>query len=143
MAAGTWTLYNKAKKKLGNGTITLGVQNFKMLLCQSSSNFATATLSLVGSLTNQCASAGGYVQAGIALTVTWTAGASAGQYRFSMSNMVQTATGANIANIRTAVIKNSAGQLLCYATLTSAQFTLTQTNTLTIAPSATGIFNLA
>ena len=143
MAAGTWTLYAKAKHKLLNGTITLGVQNFKMLLVQSTSNFATATLSLVGSLTNQVASAGGYVQAGLAIVTTLTAGASAGQQRFSMSNLVITATGANIANIRAAVIKNSAGQLLCYAALTSAQFTLTQTNTLTIAPSATGIFNAA
>ena len=45
MAATAWTLYNKAKKKIGNGTIQLGVQNFKVQLHTSASNASTATLS--------------------------------------------------------------------------------------------------
>ena len=38
MAASAWALYNDAKRYLGNGTIQLGVNNFKMALFRSASN---------------------------------------------------------------------------------------------------------
>jgi hypothetical protein len=80
--------------------------------------------------------------------VTWTAGASAGQYRFNSSSLVWTATGGDLANIKFAVIlyngaSAGARKLLLRSQLTSSQFNLTQNNSLTIQPSATGLFNFA
>ena len=57
-----------------------------------------------------------------------------------------TASGANLVDIKYAIIRNStgsgAGKLLCFCQLSSANFTVTSPNTLTIIPAATGIFTL-
>lgn len=146
MAATAWTLYDKAKKKIGNGTIKLGVDTFKVQLHQSTSNASTSTLSLATSVTNEVANGNGYTTGGQALaSVTWTVGASAAQYAFDAADPIWTATGGAINNIKFAVIRNSAGgsaQALCWSRLTTLQFNLTQNNTLTIQMNASGIFTL-
>jgi len=143
MAATAWTLYNKAKKKLANGTIQLGVNVLKMQLHTSASNASTATLSTAASVSNEVAAGFGYATGGKSLTtVTWTTGASAGQYRLDSADLIWTATGGNIANIKFAVVKNSAGQALMWSRLTTAQFTLTTNNTLTVQINASGYFTL-
>lgn len=151
MAAGAWTFYNKSKKNLGAGAIPLvnASSSFRMSLFASASNAATATLSTIGSLSNELTEANGYSSSGKALTgVTWTAGASAGQYRFNCDALVWTATGGAINNIKFAVIwyngaSAGARKLVCRSQLSTSQFNLTQNNTLTITPAATGVFNLA
>ena len=78
MAASAWQLYNFAKRYLGNGTIELGVNNFKMALFTSASNTSTFTLSTFASLTSEISATGGYVSGGKALvpgTGQWTVGA--------------------------------------------------------------------
>ena len=158
MAASAWQLYNSAKKYIGNGTITLGVQNFKMVLAKATSNASTFTLSAYGgggtltSVTNEVATAGGYVAGGRALlpaTGKWIQGASAKQQQFTMSSvgLAFTASGASIVDIKYAIIRNSvssaaSGKLLCWCQLSSANFTVTSPNTLTVLPAATGIFTL-
>ena len=158
MAATAWQLYNSAKQNLGNGTITLGVQNFKMALFTSASNASTFTLTEYGgggaltSVTNEIAATGGYVTGGKALVPAigqWIVNpSSAKQYKFTMSavGVAFTASGASLTDIRYAVIRNStgaaAGKLLCFCQLSSAQFTVTSPNTLTVLPAATGIFTL-
>ena len=143
MAATAWTLYDKAKKKLGNGTIQLGVNVFKMQLHTSASNASTSTLSTAASVTNEVANGNGYTTGGKSCaSPTWTVGASASQYRFDSDDLVWTATGGNIANVKFAVVKNSAGQALMWSRLTTAQFTLTQNNTLTVQINANGYFTL-
>ena len=151
MAATAWQLYNSAKKYIGNGTITLGVQNFKMVLAQTASNASTFTLSTYASVTNEVAAAGGYVTGGrnlVPATAQWTVGASAKQQKFTMSavGLAFTASGASLVNIRYAILRNStgaaAGKLLCFCQLSSTQFTVTSPNTLTVLPAATGIFTL-
>jgi len=144
MAATAWTVYNKAKKALANGTIQLGVNVFKMQLHTSASNASTATLSTAASVTGEVTTGNGYTTGGKSLaSATWTVGASAGQYRFDSADLVWTATGGNIANIKFAVVKNSAGTLLMWSRLTTAQFTLTTSNTLTVQINASGYFTLA
>lgn len=144
MAATAWTLFNKAKKKIGNGTIQLGVNTLKMQLHTSASNCSTATLSTAASVTNEVANGNGYTTGGATLaSVTWTTGASAAQYRLDAADPVWTATGGTIPNIKFALIKNSAGQAICWSKLTTAQFTLAQNNTLTVQFSANGVFTLA
>ena len=151
MAATAWQLYNKAKQYIGNGTITLGAGVFKMVLATSASNASTFTLTAYSQITNEIAATGGYVTGGkdlVPATALWTVGASAKQFKFTMSTvgLAFTASGASLTNIRFAVLRNStgvgAGKLLCFCQLSSAQFTVTSPNTLTVLPAATGIFTL-
>jgi hypothetical protein len=147
MAASAWQLYNSGKRYIGNGTIELGVGNFKMALLRSASNTSTFTLSTFASLTNEISATGGYVTGGKALvpaTGQWTTGASAKQMKFTYSTIgvTFTASGAPLTNIKYAVIYQSGGKLLCFCQLSSAQFTVASPNTLTILPAATGVFTL-
>ncbi len=151
MAASAWQLYNKAKQSIGNGTITLGAGVFKMVLARSASNASTFTLSTYASVTNEISATGGYVTGGknlVPATALWTVGASAKQYKFTMSTvgLAFTASGASLTNIKYAILRNStgagAGKLLCFCQLSSSQFTVTSPNTLTVLPAATGIFTL-
>ena len=147
MAASAWQLYNDGKRYIGNGTIQLGVNNFKMALFTSASNVSTFTLSTFASLTSEISATGGYVSGGKALvpaTGQWTTGASAKQMKFTYSTvgLTFTASGASLTNVKYAVIYNSAGKLLCFCQLSSSQFTVTSPNTLTVLPAATGVFTL-
>ena len=151
MAASAWQLYNEAKKYIGNGTITLGAGVFKMVLATSASNASTFTLSAYSELTGEISATGGYTTGGknlVPVTGQWTVGASAKQYKFTYSTvgLTFTASGASLTNVKYAVIRNStgagAGRLLCWCQLSSAQFTVTSPNTLTILPAATGVFTL-
>ncbi len=151
MAAGAWTVYNEAKKKIGNGTLSLASTAFHIQLHSSTSTnqAATATLSIISQVTNEVGSGNGYSSSGKAMGgEVWTVGASAGQYKFDASDVVWTGTGGSIANIKYAVIwisGASAGSryLLCYSQLTSSQFTLASGNTLTIQMNSSGILTLA
>jgi hypothetical protein len=143
MAATAWTLYNEAKKYIANGTIQLGTSALKLKLCTSASNASTRTLSTFASVNSEIAATGGYVANGKALTgVTLTAGASAQQIRFDSDDLVFTASGASLTNVKFAVIGVSAGKALCWSRLSAAQFTVTSPNTLTIQMNAAGIFYL-
>lgn len=147
MAASAWQLYNDGKRYIGNGTIQLGVGNFKMALFTSASNASTFTISTFASLTNEISATGGYVTGGKALvpaTGQWTVGASAKQMKFTYSTvgLTFTASGASLTNIKYAVIYQSGGKLLCFCQLSSAQFTVASPNTLTVLPAATGVFTL-
>jgi hypothetical protein len=147
MAASAWQLYNTAKRYIGNGTIELGVGNFKMALFTSASNTSTFTLSTFASLTSEISATGGYVGGGkllVPATGQWTTGASAKQMKFTYSavGLTFTASGAPLTNIRYAVIYQSGGKLLCFCQLSSSQFTVSSPNTLTVLPAATGVFTL-
>lgn len=148
MAAGAWTFYNVAKKHLMDGLIDLDTDTFQMGLYTSASNAATLTLSKLSSLTNEVSEANGYLSSGKSITaVTWGAGASASEMRFDSTAVVWTATSGDIANVKYAVIwkvgaSGGARKLLCYSQLSTAQFTVTSGNTLTITPSANGYFEL-
>jgi len=149
MAAGAWTFYNLAKSALMDGSVDLDTHAFKLALFTSASNAATATLKFRGSLTNEIAAAGGYAAGGRSITsVTWTTGASASEYRFDSTALIFTASGANLSAIKFAVLYDANGasagaqNLVCYSQLSTAQFSVTSGNTLTITPSANGYFEL-
>ncbi len=145
-AVGAWTFYNEFKKYLGAGDAQMDNQ-FRISLFTSASNAATATLSTISEVTNEVTEANGYSSSGKALVESWGTGASASEFRFNASPVVWTATGGSISNIKFAVIWQSgasagARKLVCYSQLSTAQFTVTIGNTLTITPSANGIFEL-
>lgn len=146
MAAGAWTFYNIAKKKLMDGTFDLDTNTFRMSLYTSASNAATLTLSTRTSVTTEVTEQFGYSSSGKPLaSITWAVGASATEFRWNCAAIVWTAAGGSIASIKYAVIWQSSGvadKLLCFSQLSTAQFTVTSGNTLTITPSANGIFEL-
>jgi hypothetical protein len=150
MAAQAWKFFNRAKFFLCEGTIDLNSTTFDLHLFQSASDFATATQSTLGQLSSEVASGNGYTQSGKVMTTTWTLGASASEFRFDANDLVWTGTGGSIANVKAAVIvartaasgKASTNKLLCYASLSSGQFTVSLGNTLTIGTPANGIFEL-
>lgn len=149
MAVGAWTVYNLAKKKLGNATINLASNNFRMTLHTSASNANTATLGVYNSVTGEVTEANGYSSSGKALTTrVWTVGASAGSYKFDFDDVVWTGTGGTIPNIKFAVVAVSAAasanrHLLCRSQLSTAQFTLSSGNTMTIQIATAGCLTLA
>jgi hypothetical protein len=147
MAATSWELYNRAKKKIGNGTISLAGA-FKIQLHNSASNASALTISKAASVSNEISATGTYVAGGKAMTtVAWTVGASAKQYKFDTDDVIWTASGAAMNNIKFGVIRNSTsaanGHVLCKSKLTTAQFTLATNNILTIQMNASGIFTMA
>jgi len=157
MAAQAWKIYAKAKKYIGNGTITLGAGVFKMCLLRSSATALGITVLSTRSTWNSIRAAeinaqGGYLIHGRNIgpaTGQWSVGASTKQYKFyyTTAGLIFTASGASLVNIRFAVIRNSltgsTGRLLCYCSLSSAAFSITSPNTLTITPNASGVFTLA
>ena len=150
MAASAWVIYNTFKRYMADGTCDLDGDTFRMGLYTSASNAATASLSVRTSVTNEVANGNGYATGGKTLAGrTWSTGASAGEMRFDGTATIWSASGGNIANIRYAVLYDettgtSAGdrKLVAYSALSTAQFTVTDGNTLTITPSANGIFEL-
>jgi hypothetical protein len=143
MAASAWTLYNSFKQQMADGTFDLDNDVFYMSLHTSASNAATNTLGTYTSVTGQVTNGNGYVTGGKSLTArTWAAGASAGVRRFDCTANVWSATAGDIASVRYAVIRRSGGQLMAVSALSTGQFTVTGGNTLTVTPSANGIFEL-
>jgi hypothetical protein len=99
-------------------------------------------------VTNEVDNGSGYTTSGKVLgTPSWLTGASSLQMKFDGADVVWTATGGNITSIKAAVIVASAAgatdrHLLCAASLTSTEFTLSSGNTLTIQMNASGILTL-
>jgi hypothetical protein len=148
MAAQAWSVYGTAKLKLGAGTISFPGA-YRIGLVKSSSNFATfSTLSTWSVVTNEVTSGNGYSTSGKTLAnESWNTGASSLQMKFDADDVVWTATGGNITSIKAAVIWASNAtpaneHLLCAASLTSSEFTLSSGNTLTIQMNASGILTL-
>ena len=144
MAAAAWRLYAKAKEYIGDGTIQLGTQGFKMALFRGSSNVSTVTLSTLVELSVQ-ASGGAYVAGGKFLVPsagTWTLAGSTVTFDYTSLGITFTASGSDISAVQYAVIHNSAGKLLCWSKLSASAFSVADPNTLTVLPAATGVFTL-
>lgn len=148
MSAQAWGIYNLAKKKIGNATLSLASTVYRMTLHTSATNAATLTLGVYNSLTSEVTEANGYSSSGKALTnEVWTVGASAKSYKFDVDDVVWTGTGGTIPNIKIAAIWISAAasanrHLLCRASLTSSQFTLSSGNTLTLQINTLGVLTM-
>lgn len=154
MAASAWKLFYRAKKKIGAGTLVLTstASSYKMQLCTSAaiSVLSTSTALAARSLLASCTpivTGGGYANKSVTGN-TWTIGSSANKMRFKSSNIVFTAVGSSITNVKYAVIGYSVGassaHALCYSKLTTgSQFNVTSPNTLTIVIDANGYFEMA
>lgn len=145
MAASAFTLYNLAKKYIaGTGAnLVLGTAQLRIKLCTSASNASTFTLSTFASVTGEISARGGYAAGGRSLqSMVWTVGASAKSYKLDAADLVFTASGSALNNVKFAVIGVNGGKALCWSKLSTAQFTVTSPNTLTIQFNALGILTL-
>ena len=149
MAAQAWQFFNEAKKKLGQvtGGIRLDTGIFKMSLHTSASDASTATQSLLSEVSGEIVAQGGYVTGGRTIAgVAWTIAGDPSSVKWDATDLVFTASGANLSNVKFAVISYSVsangGPLLCWSRLSTSQFSVTSGNTLTIQFAAAGIFTL-
>ena len=146
-AAGKWKMYEQAKLDIANGLIDLDSHSFKINLYLSTSNCDTLSgTTTLATLTNQVATAFGYVQSTKAVTLT-TANASGTITVDETTNPVWTAAGGSIT-ARFAVIyddTHASKQALCVCLLDTApaDVTATDTNTFTITEAVTGILTMA
>lgn len=154
MAAQAWKIYAAAKRKIGRGELTLHTGVFKISLHRNSASgtiTSLSTISIFSSVAGEISAVGGYAAGGRSVpNALWTLGASALQlvYRYASAGVIFTASGATLGNIRYALLRKSAGSTtsgfpLCYCSLSSAAFSITSPNTLTILPAAAGVFTLA
>lgn len=141
MAAGSWTFTDGGRTRLLNGTFDIDTGSYKCALFLSTSNIGAASTTFAG-VTNEVATAFGYTAGGIAVALT-LAGTTTVTVDIT-TDPVWTASGGSIT-ARFAVIYEVAGDVLCYCLLdsTPADVTATDTNTLTVAAHASGVFTLA
>ncbi len=133
MAASAWTIFDVAKHRIGDGGIDLSGAGFRISLHRSSaSTNLTAAITSFGSIGDEC-SGGGY-SAILLAGVAWTAGTSAGQQKWDVTDPIFTASASTLSAVRYAVIRTSAGAgtgiPLCFAALSTAEFNVTTGNTL-------------
>ena len=140
MAAAAFLIYNEAKKYLLTGVIDLDTSTLSSHLYKGSSNASTFTLSTLASVTVKAS--GGYTGVKNLASIAVTAGASAKQIKFDAADVIFTASGANVGSVQFYVIGVSGGKSLCWSKLSTAAFTVTDGNTLTVAFNASGIFTL-
>ena len=150
MAAGAWQTYHLAKKKIGNGTISLAATVFRLSLYRGSSDAGTLTAnSVISQFSSEVTEANGYSSSGKAMTgEVWTVGASAGSYKYDADDVFWSANGGNISAIKFAVIWLSAASaggrhVLCKSTLSASAFSISTGNRLTIQMNSSGILTLA
>lgn len=136
MAAAAWKVYNEAKQYMLNGTVDLDAATLRMALYKSTSNASTFTLSTGASVTN-VVNAAGYTGTKT-LTASMIAGANASTYKFTFGTVIFTASGADVTSVMYAVIFVSNGKAICWSKLSTAAFTVTSGNTLSVAANATG-----
>jgi hypothetical protein len=145
MAAGNWTVFNRAKLKLANGTFDLDTQTFKMALCTDAQALAatfagSSTDCRYADLTAEVASGGGYTTGGKTLTPTWTQ--ATGTITFDCDDQAWTSS---TITAKYAVIyaDNTNDDLLCFCELDTGGSVSTVSGTLTVTINASGVFTLA
>ncbi len=144
--AASITFYESFREYLGDGTIDLDTDTFKVTLHTSTYTPNAGTHTVYADLTNELSTASGYTNGGAALgSVTWTR--SGATVTFDAADTVWTASGGSIV-ARYAVIRKDGtanaivSPLIAYILLdtTPADVTATTGNTLTLQWNASGIF---
>jgi hypothetical protein len=141
MTATAWAFTNGGRTSQLDGTFDIDSDTWKMALFLSTSNLGATSTTYAG-VTNEHANANGYTTGGESVTLT-LAGTTTVTVDID-TDPVWTASGGSIT-ARFAAIYEVGGNVLCYCTLddTPADVTATDTNTLTVAAHASGVFTLA
>lgn len=145
MAAGKWKVYDSAKEYIGDGTIDLDNDVFKIALFSSASNANTLTNSTFASLTNEL-SGNGYTSGGNTLSnVTWTRSSST--TTFDADNSEFLASGGSLV-ARYAVIYDDTAindpiVCVCLLDVTPADVTAPDGTKIKVNFSNSGIFSIS
>lgn len=144
MAASAWVVFDTFKGYMSDGTIDLDTDVFYLKLMKVIADLSAGKATAWSQLTaNEVTSLNGYSAGVTQLTgVTWGQGESAGEQRWDCTAMVFSASGGAIASIRSAMLVCSTGELVAYSQLSSADFSIADGSSLTLSPSANGIFEL-
>ena len=137
MAASAFNMYNNSKRYLVDGTLDLDTDTIVASLYKSDSNASTFTLSLSSELTNPV-STGGYAPQTLTIAINDNALSTA----VDATDLVWTASGADMTSIQFLAISESGGKLLCWCALSTAAFSVTTGNTLTVSFNSAGIFTM-
>ena len=149
MAADAWVVHNAAKEYIGDGTIDLDADSFKIALFLSTSDVASTSVNALADATNQHANANGYVTGGIAVVAaTWNR--AAGTVTFDANDPVFTASGGSIVARFAVLYDDTVSSPVidpiiahCLMDNTPADITVTDTNTLTLQLPAGGFFQVS
>jgi hypothetical protein len=149
MGAGPWTIYNSAKRLLGEGAIDLSNDVFAMLLFTNASNASDPTMVVIGELNGEVADANGYAQGGQLMSgIIWDVADTPSELRFTCDALTWNAIGGDIADVQYAVIVRTSGgpstdYLLCFAALDeNGPFTVPDGDPLYVGINIGGIFEL-
>ena len=137
MAASAFNMYNNSKRYLVDGTLDLDTDTIVASLYKNDSNASTFTLSLSSELTNPVAT-GGYLPKTLTISIADN-GLSTG---VDATDIVWTASAADMTSVQFLAISESGGKLLCWCALSTAAFSVTSGNTLTVQFNAAGIFTM-
>lgn len=139
----TITLYDSFSELIGDGTIDMDGDTFKVILLTNSATFSAAHDELADISANEIANGDGYTTGGLALTsVTW--GQTGGTATFDAADAIWTASGSGITAYKGAIYSDTStgDKLVCFidfdgvqAAAAGAQFKLIW--------NASGIFTLA
>lgn len=142
MAAGNWIAYNGFREYVGDGTVDMDNDTFKVQLHSSTYTPNAETHDTTTDLSNEVANGNGYTTGGATLgSVTWTK--STTTVTFDSADPTWTASGGNIGPARYAVINDTtANKLIAYCDLGEDVTTL-DGNTLTLTINASGILTLS
>lgn len=149
MAADAWKVYRTFKEYLGDGTVDMDGDVFKMVLADVGSNATNLDLIRYGSLTSEQASENGYTTGGKTCTTpVWSR--TTGSVAFDSDDVAWTASGGSITVRYAAIYDDSVTTvatdcMVCYTTLDNspADVTVTDGNTLTVQINASGIFKVS
>jgi len=150
MTADSWIIYDEFKERMGDGTIDMDGDTFKLALFLSTSNCGNRAVgtTILADLTNQHANANGYTTGGVTLSsVTWVE--SSGTITFDCADPTWTASGGNLV-FRFGVIWDDtpaapADPLVGYTIFdnTPADVTVLDGNVFTMNVHTNGLFTLA
>lgn len=128
MAASAFQMYNNSKRYLVDGTLDLDTDVIHASLMKNDSNVSTVTLSLATELTNSVTTGGFSLQ-----VVTLGINDTGLSTLVSASNLIWTASVADMTSISHLVVYESGGKLICWCELSTANFSVTTNNTLTVS----------
>ena len=150
MAADAWVIHNNFKEYMGDGTVDLDNDSFRMTLHDNSGGLnpiSNADTNGFGTVTDELATANGYTANGVVVAATWVLASSTvtfdtadGVWTASLGSIVARYAGIFDDTVTTPV----ADPIVCHSLLdnTPADVTATDGNTLTVQVNASGVFTL-
>ena len=149
MAADAWVMHDKFHEYMGDGTVDLDGDSFKINLYLSTSDVATTSVNAMADATFQVATNYGYTQSTKAITSpTWVE--SGGTVTFDCADVVWTASGGSITARYAAIYDDTVASpvidpIMVHSLLDNspADVTATDGNTFTVAIHANGVFTKA